>query len=93
VGLVDNRTRLSNQRVPGIGNVPLTGRAFRRDQGGESHRQVLVFVTPRLLRAEPPAVSDSPVPVRPPAVLTSRAEFEEELRRSLARLRGEGETP
>lgn len=92
-GLADNRTRLSNQRVPGIGNAPLVGRAFRRDQGGESHRQVLVFVTPRLLREEPPAVADAPVPVRPPAVLTSRAEFEEELRQSLARQRGEGGKP
>ena len=88
-GLSDNRTRLNEQRVPGIGNAPLVGRAFRNSGGGQTTRQVLIFVTPRLLQEELP-VYDAPLMQKIPAAPVDRAAFEAELRESIARSHARG---
>jgi type II secretory pathway component HofQ len=48
-GLLDNRSRVNQERVPGLGRIPLAGRAFRNDAENHSSRQVAIFITPRLL--------------------------------------------
>lgn len=88
-GLSDNRTRLNEQRVPGLGNAPLVGRAFRNSGGGQTSRQVLIFVTPRLLREEMP-VYEAPLMQKVPAAPVDRDTFEAELRKSIARSHAKG---
>jgi type II secretory pathway component GspD/PulD (secretin) len=88
-GLVDNRTRISHSRVPGLGAIPLLGRPFRNDSNGESSRQVAVFITARLVPEGGPAAIE-PAPKRLPIPPVGE-EFKEALAASLARRRQGGE--
>ncbi|MBE7559022.1 hypothetical protein HS125_08760 [bacterium] len=88
-GLIDNRSRLGNERVPGLGRVPLVGRAFRNQSHNQVARQVAIFVTPRLLADR--AMLGLPAPTReapPPA----GPEFRSQLQESLKKHKG-GRTP
>ena len=44
-GLVDTRSQVGSEGVPGISNIPLLGHAFRTDTLTHRARQVAVFVT------------------------------------------------
>ena len=44
-GLVDTRSQLGRSGVPGAGDLPLLGRAFRTDKLDHQARQVAIFVT------------------------------------------------
>lgn len=65
-GLVDNRTRLGKERVPGLGYIPLLGGLFTNDIDQSTKRQVAIFVTPRRIGGEamavPPREAAAPVP-------------------------------
>jgi len=88
-GLVDNRTRLSRSRVPGLGAIPFLGQPFRHDSSGESSRQVAVFITARLLPEGEEALPETPAARRP--IQPIGKEFRKELEASLARARQGGE--
>ncbi|MGV7209610.1 type II and III secretion system protein family protein [Oxalobacteraceae bacterium A2-2] len=45
-----------NQKVPGLGDVPLLGGLFRNKQSEQSQRDVAILITPRLVRATPGAL-------------------------------------
>jgi type II secretory pathway component GspD/PulD (secretin) len=48
-GLTENRTRISNKRVPGFSNLPLIGDLFKNSDNDNSSREIAVFVTARIV--------------------------------------------
>jgi pilus assembly protein CpaC len=53
-GLLDNQTRDSLQKVPGIGNIPLIGKLFQQKDVLRQNTELLVLVTPEVVRPIPP---------------------------------------
>ncbi len=67
-GLVDTRSQLNRSGVPGAGDLPLLGRAFRTDKLDHQARQVAIFITATIVnpgeklaktgRVTPPPIQD-----------------------------------
>jgi pilus assembly protein CpaC len=70
-GLVDNRVQEQLSKIPGIGDVPILGKLFQSKSLQKSKTELLVVVTPRVVKLMPsPALPPSPVfpmPFMPPA--------------------------
>lgn len=49
-GLVQDDTRSANTKVPGLGDLPLLGRAFRSDEKERSQNNLLIFITPTIVK-------------------------------------------
>ncbi len=47
--LVDNESN-SEEKVPGLGSLPVIGNLFRRTSVSRSTQEVLFFVTPRIIK-------------------------------------------
>jgi pilus assembly protein CpaC len=58
-GLLDNQTTQNLSRIPGIANIPLLGKLFQSKSVKRSHTELLVIITPEIVR---PIPSDQPVP-------------------------------
>jgi pilus assembly protein CpaC len=52
-GLLDNRTTESLSKVPGLGNIPLLGKLFQSRSINKNNSELLVLVTPELVRPVP----------------------------------------
>jgi len=52
-GLLDNRTTESLSKVPGLGNIPLLGKLFQSRSITKNNSELLVLVTPELVRPIP----------------------------------------
>ena len=52
-GLLDNRTTESLSKVPGLGNIPLLGKLFQTRSMNKNNSELLVLVTPELVRPIP----------------------------------------
>lgn len=50
-GLTESRTRKLNEKVPGLGSLPLIGRLFNNDNDQKINREIAVFVTANLVSA------------------------------------------
>jgi len=50
-GLMEDSSRTSDQRVPGLGNLPLIGNLFRSSNVDEEQRVLLVMLRPRVIRS------------------------------------------
>jgi len=48
-GLMQDRRRTVDEGVPVLGKIPVIGRLFRKDVDATEKRELLVFVTPRIL--------------------------------------------
>lgn len=48
-GVFSSETAQGTQKVPFLGDLPILGRAFRRDITSESKTELLVFLTPRII--------------------------------------------
>jgi type II secretory pathway component GspD/PulD (secretin) len=48
-GLVQDDTRTENTKVPGLGDIPFLGRAFRSDTKERSQNNLLIFITPTIV--------------------------------------------
>ena len=60
-GLIQNDQRRSRARIPGLGNLPVIGRLFSSDDGDGSTRsktEVVLLITPRILRSTEPLAPD-----------------------------------
>jgi type IV pilus assembly protein PilQ len=84
-GLHDNRTRVDEMKVPLLGDIPLLGNLFWKQNAESQSRQVAIFITPRIVedgarsqRREPPTARASHEPAGP--------EFEQELERLIREL-------
>ncbi len=45
-----SREQTSNERTPLLHRVPLLGWLFKRDTNTDESRELLIFITPRILR-------------------------------------------
>ena len=48
-GVFSSESQKSQEKVPFLGDLPIVGRAFRRDVSFESKTELLVFLTPRII--------------------------------------------
>jgi pilus assembly protein CpaC len=53
-GLVDNRVQKIFNKIPGIGDIPVLGKLFQSRNLNKSTSELLVVVTPRIVKAAPP---------------------------------------
>ncbi|HWR50888.1 MAG TPA: type II and III secretion system protein family protein [Bryobacteraceae bacterium] len=58
-GLLDNRVVDNLSKIPGLGDIPLIGKLFQSKSISKNSTELLVVVTPELVR---PAPADKPVP-------------------------------
>jgi pilus assembly protein CpaC len=58
-GLLDNQTTESLSKIPGISEIPLLGKLFQSKTISRSHTELLVIITPELVR---PIPADQAVP-------------------------------
>lgn len=49
-GVFEQEKTIAEDKVPILGDIPAIGRLFRRDNNRDVKRELLVFVTPRILR-------------------------------------------
>lgn len=48
-GLIQDDVRTGNTKVPGLGDLPLLGRAFRSDSKERNQNNLLIFITPTIV--------------------------------------------
>jgi pilus assembly protein CpaC len=58
-GLLNNQTTENFSKVPGIGDIPILGKLFQSRSVTKSHTELLVIITPEIVR---PIPVDKPVP-------------------------------
>jgi general secretion pathway protein D len=56
-GLISSEDRNTNAKVPGLGHLPVVGRLFGNNSGSVTKTEIVLSITPRILRA--PAAVDS----------------------------------
>ncbi len=49
-GLIDDTLQTTNQKVPGLGDIPVLGRLFRYDKTQKVKRDLVVFLRPTIVR-------------------------------------------
>jgi type IV pilus assembly protein PilQ len=49
-GIFISREQISNERTPLLHRVPLLGWLFKRDTMSDESRELLIFITPRIIR-------------------------------------------
>ncbi|MCL4401922.1 MAG: pilus assembly protein N-terminal domain-containing protein, partial [Acidobacteria bacterium] len=52
-GLLDNRTTESLNKIPGLADIPLLGKLFQSRSINKNHTELLVLITPELVRPIP----------------------------------------
>jgi len=50
-GIYVSREQATQDRTPGLHKIPLLGWLFRRDMSTDESRELLIFITPRILRS------------------------------------------
>ena len=56
-GLIDRNMNESLRRVPGIGDIPILGYLFRSQQYQKSNTELVVMITPHIVRRDSPGVT------------------------------------
>ncbi|MBL1140444.1 MAG: DUF3438 family protein [Proteobacteria bacterium] len=49
-GLIRNTKTKNTQKVPVLGDIPVLGSLFRREQQGDEHRELVLLITPYVMR-------------------------------------------
>ena len=49
-GIYVTASRLANDRTPGLHKIPLLGWLFKRQELTEESRELLIFITPRIIK-------------------------------------------
>ena len=58
-GLISNEERNSANKLPGLGDIPLLGRLFGSNRDSSSKTEIVLLITPRIVRSlAPPHVSE-----------------------------------
>jgi general secretion pathway protein D len=50
-GLIQKDERVAANRVPGLGSIPLLGRLFSRNSDSEARSEIVLLITPRVVRS------------------------------------------
>ncbi|GIX45911.1 MAG: hypothetical protein KatS3mg131_0122 [Candidatus Tectimicrobiota bacterium] len=75
-GLIREREEDVRSQVPGLGNLPLLGALFRQQRTRKEKTEIVVLITPRLVREAPATAAAPPAPsALPPLVRLWDAEF------------------
>jgi pilus assembly protein CpaC len=53
-GLLDNRVTTIGTKIPALGDIPIIGKFFRSRSQNKSNTELLVMVTPKIVRPIPP---------------------------------------
>ena len=57
-GLLNNTLNSSLQKIPGIGDIPILGQLFRSKAAQKDRTELVVMITPEILRTDAPGVTD-----------------------------------
>jgi general secretion pathway protein D len=57
-GLIQNIDRASSNSVPGLGDMPIIGRLFSTNKDDREETEIVLSITPRVIRSQPRAASD-----------------------------------
>jgi type IV pilus assembly protein PilQ len=49
-GIVQSTETISNDKTPGLGNIPLLGWLFKRNDTRNESQELLIYITPRIIR-------------------------------------------
>jgi len=49
-GIFVSREASVNDRTPGLASIPLLGWLFKRDTTADESRELLIFITPRIIK-------------------------------------------
>jgi len=76
-GLVDNRVTEVADKIPGLGDIPILGKFFQSRSLQKSRNELMVLVTPRIVKpleaAQAPVPPYFPAPFLPPASVGTRS--------------------
>ena len=77
-GLLDQRTTLQMNKIPGIGDIPILGHLFRSRSINKSSSELVVLVTPTVVDpvAAPPATPETP---KMPVPFVNPGEFDKKV--------------
>lgn len=64
-GLLDHRTQMQMNKIPGIGDLPILGHLFRSRNLNQSNTELLVLVTPRIVDPLKSGVQTAAEPLAP----------------------------
>jgi type II secretory pathway component GspD/PulD (secretin) len=53
-GLISTEDTESARRIPGLGDIPILGLPFKRTETERKNTEILVFITPHIVREERP---------------------------------------
>jgi len=73
-GLLDNQTTESLSKVPGIGNIPVLGKLFQSRTTNRSNSELLIIITPEIVRPLPAGQSVPEVQFPSPFLPTGHPE-------------------
>jgi general secretion pathway protein D len=59
-GLISNEERNSANKLPGLGDIPLIGRLFASNRDSSSKTEIVLLITPRIVRSLSPPRSGEP---------------------------------
>jgi pilus assembly protein CpaC len=65
-GLLNNRTNQTMQKIPGIGDIPILGQLFRSKASQRDQTELVVIITPEILRSNSPGVTETLPPLAEP---------------------------
>jgi pilus assembly protein CpaC len=91
-GLLDDRTTVQLNKIPGIGDVPILGELFRSRSQVRSHQELLVLVTPHIVDPVRVATPVPPAPV-PPAPFLNKQKFDEQIPQGEGTAKPAGQKP
>jgi general secretion pathway protein D len=57
-GLIQDIDRVTSNRVPGLGDMPILGRLFGTDRTSDEKTEIVMSITPRIIRAQPRPASE-----------------------------------
>ena len=58
-GLINDAERTTSDRIPGLGDMPLIGRLFGSKKSDGEKTEIVLSITPRIIRAQPRAASEN----------------------------------
>ncbi|MBI4355104.1 MAG: hypothetical protein HY597_01460 [Candidatus Omnitrophica bacterium] len=74
-GLIDRQDKTAVRKVPFLGDLPLVGALFRREEVSDDDTELMVFITPRIVKDEPRLAQ---APPREPVAAEPIAQREQE---------------
>jgi general secretion pathway protein D len=58
-GLINDQDTRSSQHIPGLGDIPIVGRLFGSVRTSTDKSEIVLSITPRIIRAQPRPASDT----------------------------------